>query len=667
MENQNMEPSLPLDIAERTGYTNWQIFRSQGGMAHIYRATKIATGQEVIIKVMRASEDAQRYEQFRHRFKQERLIASLLRNSADEHLLPAIDHGEFLQDASGRATYYLVTPYIKGGSLNDLLQKEKPWQTWALPQIVDVIEQGAKGLSHLHERKIVHQDVKPSNLLWELGLVQLAQRRIHIWLMDFGAADLESAEASKRVIGTLPYMSPEQRKGFIRCSTDQYALALIARFLLTGYPPSLREIDLYTPLVQLNQSLTKQISEIVLKALARDPEQRFASVLEFAEALKMAMPQTIPLIPPSPLAEQPDFYAASTEQRSSLQPHAMQDTPLLKPPIIRPEPYKPVSDSLQVFPIEQMPARKNISSEPSLPLFPSQGLLDVPLPDSPTRLAWSPDGKRLDCTFYRNAPLVVSMDRRTEILNSLAYGHTACWAPDGRFIAVSIRHPDDQPPAEIRFWDRTTSREHPLSLPFPNKAPIFGMDWSRDGYLAIWLENELRIYDFSNFVAQKQPPVPYTVDIGNMRSNKLTTLRWSPDGEWLAAGESNGQVLCWQRRTRITQKRLLDTGNVYSMDWSPDGQILVAAYAINRIWFWNLQTGETAVWKIEYPEGLRIISVSPQTAHLVVATQSRLILGRVGDRVPSARHPGRLQVAWSSDRKLATLDEEERRLLIWQT
>src|SRR5258708_6440050 len=195
------------------GYRHVRPVHSQGAMSLMYRGTRIKTGQEVIIKFMPAPKDAQEARQFQHRFNQEIDIAQL---SANEHLVAATEHGNIRMPGSPEPRLYLVYPYIEHGSLADLLPLEKPWETWELPHIADVIAQSAEGLFHLHKSGIVHQNVGPNSLLWmPTDPKSSPLRRIHVWLNDFGAAE------------------PEQ-DGDVRYAADQYALALVARLFLTG-------------------------------------------------------------------------------------------------------------------------------------------------------------------------------------------------------------------------------------------------------------------------------------------------------------------------------------------------------------------------------------------------------------------------------------------------
>ena len=151
-----------------------------------------------------------------------------------------------------------------------------------------------------------------------------------------------------------------------------------------------------------------------------------------------------------------------------------------------------------------------------------------------------------------------------------------------------------------------------------------------------------------------------------MYCDQLTTLRWSPNGEWLAAGSNNGQIVCWQPHAARYLKQQPLKKNIRSMSWSPDGRILIVAYANKQVLFWNLQIGQIS--QAELPETPRMVSISPQTGQIAIATEKTLFFfERINDLLPSTMHPGRLYAAFSPENMLATLDQNDgNELVIWQ-
>jgi serine/threonine protein kinase len=676
-----MESSLSVEIPDIEGYQQIRLIQAQGGMSQTYRGIRVGTGQEVIIKLMPAPEDEQEALKLQHRFDQEILIARL---AANNHLLAAIDHGDIPMPGSDTPRPYLVYPYIEHGSLADLLTVERPWESWELPHITDVIAQAAEGLFHLHKCGIVHQDVKPSNFLWmPSDAVRNPLRRIHVWLIDFGTAEPERNGKSRNIKGTLKYLAPEQLNGEIKYSVDQYALALLARLLLTGHEPPLpneSESLLHTRPTQLNPQrlFEPEIDHVLFKALAPRPEDRFPSIIEFALALQTAILKQIQLNPRAPRSGPPlspaqpqpatsPFHPALSTWEASPTSLPISSTPsgsIVLPPLNPPKPYEPPRPRDNSQP--RIAARNKVSGPP-LPAVPAQKWLTVKLPDTLRMLSWSPNGTELACTFYHDLPQVISIKHSVETLSSFPHAHSVCWSPDGRFLAMSM---DDEthPQAEIRFCDRTAPKERHRVLSFDQPEPVRGLDWSQRGLFAVWLNHKLLVYDLSNIASQKRLPAPaYTLPLeDDTHCDQLTTLRWSPNGEWLAAGSNNGQIVCWQPHTAQYLHQQPLKKNIRSISWSPNGKILVVAFANKQVLFWNLQTGQTS--QAELPESPRMVSISYHTGHIAIATEETLFFfEHIGTLAPTARHPGQLFAAFSPNNELATLDQQDRtELIIWQ-
>jgi len=277
-----------------------------GGMGDVYLAEEPYLNRQVAIKVIRGeiapndygpiakAADAQR------RFAQEaRAVAAL----DHPNILPLFDYGE--QDG----LHYLVMPYVQDGSLAELLARD-PQRRFSPPLApalaAQIVAQTAAALQYAHERGIVHRDVKPHNLLARLSAspsVPLAtvattaptMPNIHILLADFGVARfMEELSSQTGATGTPLYSPPEQFAGRPVYASDQYALACVAYLLLTGQPAFRGSIvELYhqhlsvapTPPSQLNPALNPVVDGVIVRALAKQPQDRFPRVEQFAQAL----------------------------------------------------------------------------------------------------------------------------------------------------------------------------------------------------------------------------------------------------------------------------------------------------------------------------------------------------------------------------------------------
>ncbi|GHO97764.1 hypothetical protein KSF_078120 [Reticulibacter mediterranei] len=265
-----------------------------GGMGDVYLAQDPYIRRQVAIKVIRIEEGLSRdaLNEATRLFEREvRAIVSL----DHPHILSLFDYGEQL--IGDMKIVYLVMPYRPEGSLARWLRSRSQQGLLAPQDVAHMIQQAAEALQHAHERQIIHQDVKPSNFL--LRERKETPTRPDLLLTDFSIARLSSAtsDASQSVRGTPTYMAPEQWQGRPVFATDQYALGIMAYELLSGRPPfqgSPHQM-MYQHLMeqpvspsQVNPRLSQEVDAVLLRALSKQPQERFPSILAFAEALQRA-------------------------------------------------------------------------------------------------------------------------------------------------------------------------------------------------------------------------------------------------------------------------------------------------------------------------------------------------------------------------------------------
>jgi serine/threonine protein kinase len=275
----------------------------QGGMARVYRAYQSNLDRHIAVKVLPpyyAADPA-----FVERFKIEsRAMARL----THPNILVVHDAGR------EQGHLYITMEYIGGGNLKDYMES-KPFAFADIPRIIHDL---AAALSYAHAQGIVHRDVKPVNVLMDVkrqldgaGHETVTRRVV---LSDFGIAKMV---ASSNVIthtgagvGTPEYMSPEQCRGtMVDARSDIYALGVMLYEMLTGHTPF--EADNYTALAhshiyepaplpsRLNPRISPAVQAVVMKALEKDPSERFQQATEMALALDQAMAAQMPLPNPS--------------------------------------------------------------------------------------------------------------------------------------------------------------------------------------------------------------------------------------------------------------------------------------------------------------------------------------------------------------------------------
>jgi serine/threonine-protein kinase len=248
----------------------------EGGMGVVYKGIHKDIEQTVAIKVLypQYAKD----ENFRERFKREAKVQAKLHHPNVVNIL------NYLEDEDGNM--YIVMEYVGGGSLEDKMRTGKI----SLSDSVSVIIQVLNALSYMHSNGIIHRDIKPSNIMFADSIVKVS---------DFGIAKPMSDKGLTKtgaIVGTVWYMAPEIIKGEAPTpASDLYAVGVILYQLLTGRTPFYGKTDFEVmkshlekepqPPETLNPNLPPGTWDLVKKALAKSPRERFSSADEFKQAL----------------------------------------------------------------------------------------------------------------------------------------------------------------------------------------------------------------------------------------------------------------------------------------------------------------------------------------------------------------------------------------------
>jgi serine/threonine protein kinase len=634
-----------------------------GGMSVIFLALDTYTNERVAIKIMTAiHEDDKRNLKAQERFQRE---ISIARKINHPHILQILDAGYTIYD--GEEVPFLVTSYIEEGSLADYMEHVRIWERWTLQQTADAIMQAAESLYYLHTRKppIVHQDVKPGNFLYRS--VNDPQRAVYLYLCDFGISRFQrTAHAlASEVIGTAAYMAPEQLQSLVMPASDQYALAIMACQLLTGKLPIQAQTnpqyaeahlhDLPIPPSRLNarRAVNTEIDQVILRALEKSPERRYATILDFGQAFAQALSNAAKqnITPPlNKATNAPQILPQRNGQRKPVvsihvdPPETTGNQGLDEPLPARPIKDADVAAHAVVTPIH-LPLKKPAA---------------ISLPARPKWLYWSHDGQSLACVLYEHAPIYIRPPNQIyeARVNDATQAIGASWSADGRVLAITTRD-------TIRFWDTIKHAELPLALALPR--PVEGLHWSAQGKLAIWIDGQIVVYALADMQLAPAQLVPsQRLDPGTMRSSNADILRWSPDGTYLAAGSSNGDIKCWQPdlTNEVWHAETLRQ-KITSLAWSPDSSLLLAALRNNQVVGWDIRTWQKVLQWEKLPVMPRIVSMAKSGRIVLASSAKYLLFGFPNEQTPSATSAGQLLAAWSpTHRELATLDEKDETVLV---
>jgi serine/threonine protein kinase len=309
-------PDGLVDFVAGSQIASYQVAEEigRGGMAVVYRARDVRLDRWVALKVL-APEFA-RDDAFRQRFIRESRAAAAVDHP---NIIPIIDAGE------AEGVLFIAMRYVAGQDVHRLLMQAGPLPA---PRAIGLVSQVASALDAAHALGLVHRDVKPANML--LGRRAEDGGTDHVYLSDFGISKQAHATSNLtmtgQVLGTLNYLAPEQIEGRqVDGRADAYSLACAAFEMLAGAPPFRRDQNMAVLWAQLNappplltsyrRDLPPAVDQVMARALAKSPADRYPTCLAFATALREAC-GTAPgrpaptaaqtaRVPPAPLVTQP--------------------------------------------------------------------------------------------------------------------------------------------------------------------------------------------------------------------------------------------------------------------------------------------------------------------------------------------------------------------------
>lgn len=303
----------------------------EGGMANVYLAFDPILKRNVAVKILRG--DLSNDEKFVKRFKREAISASSL---AHPNIVEIYDVGE------ENGNYFIVMEYVDGVTLKTLIKKRGKM---ILAEALDITKQVASGLECAHASYIIHRDIKPQNIMvLDDGLVKIT---------DFGiavASNSESLTQTNSVMGSVHYLPPEQANGTgSTIRSDIYSLGIMMFEMLTGKVPFKGETAVEIAIKQLKEPLPslsmyrddipQSVENIILKACAKNPENRYANVTEMLYDLDHCLDQDhlhdrkyIYKYPEKVVVKDIENEVKETKKEEKIEQVSLEDTVVLEKP-----------------------------------------------------------------------------------------------------------------------------------------------------------------------------------------------------------------------------------------------------------------------------------------------------------------------------------------------
>ncbi|MCL4879798.1 MAG: serine/threonine-protein kinase [Anaerolineae bacterium] len=516
---------------------------ARGGMATVYRAHQISMNRDVALKVL--PREFLHEPSFLERFKREASIVARLEHRA---IVPVHDYGEV------DGIPYIIMRLMEGGSVDGLITKGPV----ELEKVQQIVRQIAGALDYAHSHDVLHRDLKPSNILLD--------KMGDAYITDFGIARLLSSNeklTATGVVGTPAYMSPEQAQGLpLDGRSDIYSLGVVIYEMLTGRRPFEAETPYSIAVMHVTQEppfprkfkpdIAPGVEAVVMKALAKDRDQRYRTATELAGQLDDA-----------------DLFALEATVPSS-----NSHSPVLSPApsSAQPTPRRPMS-------------QVNYPSSLSIPMSQprrSPTLMYVGLPTIiAIILAFILLGGYL--FLYDTEPAKAPDFAATGEFRLTATANAVSLAPlrEGRILFVSDRN--EQP--DLYVLDLTTGNETRLTRTNGAEgSPAISPDGDRivylfdpDGNLSDDNIEQIEVYISRSDGSDAQP-------VTSNLSEEVSPI-WTPDGNHIlfvrtVNGVARYRIIQYDLTTEDEMVLYEDNGYAANLSISPDGQQLV--YAVQR-------------------------------------------------------------------------------------
>lgn len=567
-------------------FGNYRLLKliGEGGFSEVYLGEHLHLGTQAAVKVLRTRLTEEEFE----RFRQE---AQTIIGLGHTNMVRILDFG--LQDR----VPFIVMSYAPHGSLRDRYPGGTPLP---LQTIIPFVRQVAAALQYAHDHKVIHRDIKPDNLL--LGSDE------EILLSDFGIAvgvHNTYSQKTQDAIGTVAYMAPEQLRRRARPASDQYALGIVVYEWLCGSVPFEGE-PIEVALQHLNErplplhiripTIPLAVERVVLKALAKDPQERFLSVQAFAGALEAAATEPPPALWPTsdrdtakeievPASRSAPLTDNRAERRAWDAPDSSVGTrPRRKDPPGRRKVMLLVSLALLVvLGASSVGFLVSRSHAVAIKLSPTAISYPTTFPTVFSKVIPTPSPSP---TLAVTSTPVPPPPPPVHLLSMHAAVTSVAWSPGGRFFAVADQNGD------VGVWQIPNRPQWQTNL----GTKIWSMVWSPDGpgqqRLAIAGDDgKVRILN----ALSGQLILLYS----GHGSTSVLSLAWLSNPDYatpsVASGDINGAIRVWNPDTGQTQYTMTQAAAVTGLAFGGIYLISVGAQPGGKYVIWDMQSGQASM------------------------------------------------------------------------
>lgn len=680
----------------------------QGGMGAVYEAQDTQLGNRfVAVKEMSQSG-----------LNQHEMLEASDAFKREAHMLASLQHPNLpsiYDHFSEAGRWYLVMSFIEGETLEEYLSEKKECKL-PIQEVLDIGIQLCTVLDYLHTRQpsIIFRDLKPANVM--------RTHSGHLYLIDFGIARHFKPGQAKDTIafGSPGYAAPEQYgKSQTGPHSDIYSLGAILHQLLSGNDPSQNPFT-FVPIPSHGQTNIITLENLIKQMVTVDRNKRPSCIATIKQELQRVEAQL------ASQSSKSSSMAASRQSHSLSQPSPTPSkTRSLPDPLHRAVDNRPNSTRLPLTATRVTRPSPIFSRTRNLPDPLHRAVVNQPnstqLPLTATRVkgqtpfickghdgmvwavTWAPDGRHIASASDNGT---VKIWDATSGKNTFTHhGHadkvnTVAWSPDGQYIASGSND------RTIQVWrvahsSHNSTRTDTAVNSSKEKTPTHHIDQIQQGQndatspgLLVKLTTLLNKFfihsDHSQPGDMALTPLHDTpiISQGENRTTQpgnsiiqtyfghnswVSTLAWSPNGQWIASGGGDCTVQVWNVATGETHSVYHGhTNYVQAVAWSPDGQYIASGSDDCTVKVWNISTGNLIFTYSEHSNKVKAITWSPDGERIASASLDRTVqiwspLKRRRLFTYSGHSSGVNGVAWSPDDKSIASASSDKTILVWDT